>query len=124
VFRTPSSASVDDLLVIISPIGPLSGSRAARYCDTAIALTILETFGRPWNRAWLATIRNFEENLSMPKALTISGLVVACLLLLLFGLDLAVQWPFGLSQPAMDIGFVICSLILAYLSWSAYRDIS
>jgi hypothetical protein len=59
----------------------------------------------------------------MPKALTITGLVVACLLLLLFGLDLALGFPFGKMNLAMDIGFVICSLILAYLSWLAFRDI-
>ena len=59
----------------------------------------------------------------MPKALTISGLVVSCLLLLLFGLDLASGIPFNQKEIAMDIGFVISSLILAYLSWSAYRDL-
>ncbi|HVX11919.1 MAG TPA: hypothetical protein VHC22_12115 [Pirellulales bacterium] len=59
----------------------------------------------------------------MPKALTIAGLVVACLLFLLFGLDLALKVPFNQMNMAMDIGFVVCSLILAYLSWSAFRDI-
>ncbi|HVA46089.1 MAG TPA: hypothetical protein VNH11_06915 [Pirellulales bacterium] len=59
----------------------------------------------------------------MPKALTISGLVVACLLLLLFGLDLALGVPFGKASIMMDVGFVICSLILAYMSWLAFRDI-
>jgi hypothetical protein len=59
----------------------------------------------------------------MPKALTISGLVVSCLLLLLFGLDLGLKVPFNRAQIGMDIGFVISSLILAYLSWSAYRDL-
>ena len=40
----------------------------------------------------------------MPKALSISGMVVAVLLLLIFGLDLALQFPFnGISKP-MDIG--------------------
>lgn len=58
----------------------------------------------------------------MPKALTIVGLVVACLLFLLFGLDLALKIPFG-RDMVMDISFVICSLALAYLSWSAFRDI-
>lgn len=59
----------------------------------------------------------------MPKALTISGLVVACLLLLLFGLDLALKIPFGRANVVMDSGFLVCSLILAYMSWSAFRDI-
>lgn len=60
----------------------------------------------------------------MPKALTIVGLVVASLLFLLFGLDLALRIPFGqLHNPVMDIGFMVCALMLAYLSWSAFRDI-
>lgn len=59
----------------------------------------------------------------MPKALTIAGLVVACLLFLLFGFDLALGVPFGRMDKPMDVGFVVCSLVLAYLSWSAFRDI-
>lgn len=58
----------------------------------------------------------------MPKALSISGMVVAVLLLLLFGLDLALQFPFG-RVLVMDIGFVICAVLLAYMSWSTYREL-
>ena len=65
----------------------------------------------------------FEEATPMPKALSISGMVVAVLLLLIFGLDLALQFPFnGISKP-MDIGFVVCSIVLAYLSWSTFREL-
>ncbi len=59
----------------------------------------------------------------MPKALSISGMVVAALLLLLFGLDLALQFPFGRVNKPMDIGFLVCSVILAYMSWSTYREL-
>lgn len=59
----------------------------------------------------------------MPKALTISGMVVSGVLLLLFGLDLAAKIPFNRASPPMDIGFVICCSILGYLSWSAFRDL-
>jgi hypothetical protein len=59
----------------------------------------------------------------MPKALTISGMVVAGCLLLLFGLDLALKVPFNRFSLPMDIGFVICCAILGYLSWSAFRDL-
>lgn len=59
----------------------------------------------------------------MPKALTISGMVVSGVLLLLFGLDLAASIPFNRAYPPMDIGFVICCSILGYLSWSAFRDL-
>lgn len=59
----------------------------------------------------------------MPKALTIAGMAVAGLLLLIFILDLAAGIPFKTASMAMDIGFIICSLALAYLSWSAFREL-
>ena len=58
----------------------------------------------------------------MPKALTISGMVVAGLLLLLFGLDLAVSFPFRGVSRTMDVVLVVCSAILAYMSWSTFRE--
>jgi hypothetical protein len=58
----------------------------------------------------------------MAKALTISGMVVAVILLLAFGLDLAVQFPFSRVSPAMDIAFLVCSAVLAYMSWSTFRE--
>ena len=59
----------------------------------------------------------------MPKALTIAGMVVAGLLLLIFILDLSTGIPFKTASKAMDIGFIICSLALAYLSWSTFREL-
>jgi hypothetical protein len=59
----------------------------------------------------------------MPKALSISGMVVAVLLLLIFGLDLALKFPFNQASMPMDIGFVVCALVLAYLSWSTFREL-
>jgi hypothetical protein len=59
----------------------------------------------------------------MPKALVISGIVVASLILLLFGLDLAVKWPFEQASMVMDVTFLICALILGYLSWNALREV-
>lgn len=59
----------------------------------------------------------------MPKALSISGMVVAVLLLLLFGLDLGLKFPFSGASPMMDIGFVVCAVLLAYMSWSTYREL-
>ena len=61
----------------------------------------------------------------MPKALCIGGMVVSILLLLLFGLDLVTGFPFGVAEQTnyvMHIGFVICSLILGYLSWTTLRE--
>ncbi|MHC4176371.1 MAG: hypothetical protein ACYSWU_02625 [Planctomycetota bacterium] len=63
----------------------------------------------------------------MPKALCISGMVIAVLLLLVFGVDLVIGFPFRSSSPLfafklMDIGFIICSGILGYLSWTTLRE--
>ena len=58
----------------------------------------------------------------MPKALTISGMIVAVLLLLLFGLDLALKFPFDRASVTMDIIFVVCALILGYLSWTVLKE--
>ncbi len=58
----------------------------------------------------------------MPKALCLVGTVVAALLLLVFGFDLALQFPFGRASLTMDIGMVICSLALGYLSWTTLKE--
>jgi hypothetical protein len=58
----------------------------------------------------------------MAKAMSISGLIVAGLIALLFTADLAVGIPFGGVGKLTDVGFMISSLILAYLSWNAFRD--
>ena len=46
----------------------------------------------------------------MPKALCLVGTVVAVLLLLVFGFDLALRFPFRRVSLTMDIGLVLCSL--------------
>jgi hypothetical protein len=58
----------------------------------------------------------------MPRALCLMGFVVAVLLLLVFGLDLAVAVPFRRGSLVMDIGFVVCSLALGYVSWVTFRE--
>lgn len=58
----------------------------------------------------------------MPKALTISGMVVAGLLLLMFAADLAIGIPFSQASVAMDIIFLVCAVVLGYMSWSTYRE--
>ena len=49
---------------------------------------------------------------SMPKALCIVGMVVAVLLLLVYGLDLSIEFPFRRVSMPMDIGGVVASVIL------------
>lgn len=60
----------------------------------------------------------------MPKALTIAGMTVAVLIVLLFGLDLVVSFPFSKASTMMDIVFLICALLLGYMSWSSYRELT
>ncbi len=58
----------------------------------------------------------------MPKALSISGMVVAALLVLMFGLDLAVGIPFDHASTAMDISLLICAALLGYMGWNTFRE--
>jgi len=59
----------------------------------------------------------------MPKALCIVGIVTAALVLLVFGLDLAIGLPpFNKASMMMDVAFVVCAGILGYLSWTTLRE--
>lgn len=58
----------------------------------------------------------------MPKALCLVGIVVAALLLLVFGFDLALGFPFRRASLTMDIGIVVCSLALGYLGWTTLKE--
>ena len=58
----------------------------------------------------------------MPKALSISGMVIAVLIFLLFVLDLALAFPFQRSSWIMDIVFVLCAAGLGYLSWTTFKE--
>jgi hypothetical protein len=59
----------------------------------------------------------------MPKFLTIGGMAISAILLLLFGLDLAIQIPFERVSPVMDIAAVVCALMLGYMSWTTFREL-
>ncbi len=58
----------------------------------------------------------------MPKFLTILGMVISLIIFVVFVLDLALQIPFRRFSMFMDVAFVICAAILAYLSWSTFRE--
>ena len=45
------------------------------------------------------------------------------LVVLLFGLDLALGFPFGGASKVMDVGFVIAAITLGYAGWSTMREI-
>ncbi len=64
----------------------------------------------------------------MSNAMTIAGLFVSGLIALVFFADLALGFPFGgtANRPyatMMDIGSIVASGMLGYLSWSAMREI-
>ena len=58
----------------------------------------------------------------MPKALCIFGLIVSVLVLLVFGIDVAIGFPFQKASMAMDITFLVAAAMLGYMSWSAMRE--
>ena len=58
----------------------------------------------------------------MQRALAIAGLVVAGLIALLFTADLVAGIPFGGKSMLMDIGSIVCALVLGYMSWNTLRE--
>jgi len=58
----------------------------------------------------------------MPKALCIAGMVVSILVAIVFLADLAVKIPFSRASLVMDIALVVCSLLLAVISWLTLRE--
>lgn len=58
----------------------------------------------------------------MAKAMSYFGMGVGLLLAVAFGLDAVIGEPFGGANTPIDIGFAVCGLILAYMSWDALRS--
>lgn len=61
----------------------------------------------------------------MPKIWCIVGMVIAVLILLLFGLDLALPSsiaPFAKANWLMDLMFVLCAAGLGWLSWTTFKE--
>ena len=53
----------------------------------------------------------------MSKIMPFIGMIVSGLVGILFVADLAAGFPFQRVSVAADIGFVVSSLILAFMSW-------
>ena len=60
----------------------------------------------------------------MAKGLTIGAMVIAALMLVLFGLDLAVGMPFGGQSLKMDIAVLICGLGIGFLGITTLRELA
>jgi hypothetical protein len=58
----------------------------------------------------------------MPKALCMTGMVVAILVFVLFSLDLAFRIPFGRASAMMDTAFVLCAAGLGALSFLTFLE--
>jgi TRAP-type C4-dicarboxylate transport system permease small subunit len=52
------------------------------------------------------------------KSVPFVGMIVSGIVGIMFLADLAVEFPFKRVSIAADIGFLLSSAILAYLSWS------
>ena len=65
---------------------------------------------------------NSEERTRMPKALCLTGMVIAIVVLLLFLLDLILKFPFQRASALMDIVFTLCAAILGFISWTTFRE--
>lgn len=59
----------------------------------------------------------------MARGLTIMGMVVAAMMLVLFGLDWASGIPFGRPSVLIDICFLISGALLLYCSWTTFREL-
>jgi hypothetical protein len=58
----------------------------------------------------------------MPKALCMSGLVVAGLVIILFAADLAVGIPFRRASVMMDVSLLASAALLGVISWFTLRE--
>ena len=59
----------------------------------------------------------------MARGLTISAMVIAVLMLVLFGLDLAIGIPFGKQSLIIDIAFLVCGVGLILLGLTTWREL-
>lgn len=60
----------------------------------------------------------------MAKGLTIAAMAIAALMLVLFGLNLAIGVPFGEHSMVMDICFLVCSLGIGFLGFTTWRELA
>lgn len=58
----------------------------------------------------------------MPKALCLTGMVIAIVVCLLFLLDLIIKVPFQRANLVMDLVFVLCAGTLGFISWTTFRE--
>lgn len=62
-------------------------------------------------------------SVQMARGLTIAAMAIAILMLVLFGLDLAIGMPFGKQSLVIDICFLVCGLFLGLLGITTWREL-
>jgi hypothetical protein len=63
-----------------------------------------------------------QASLTVEKVLIAFAMLVSAVLVLAFGADLLVGWPFHGHSLMMDVAYFSCGLVLAYLSWHTYQQ--
>ena len=59
----------------------------------------------------------------MGKAMSIAGMVIGGLVAVAFLANLLIGAPFGgYGGTFVNVGFVLCGAMLAYLGWNAFRE--
>jgi hypothetical protein len=61
---------------------------------------------------------------SMDKWLCWGAFGVSSLMFVIFLLDLLLGWPFGRVSATLDIFALIAALLVAYLAWDTYKEVS
>jgi|GEM_PF-1784900 hypothetical protein len=77
-------------------------------------------------RVWLqlsVALVSFHTVKAMSKALCLSGIAIALLLLVLFAMDLTLGVPFNKADTLLDIIFMVSSAGLAVISWLTLKDL-
>ena len=65
---------------------------------------------------------NSKITCSVMKPLCFFGIIFGALVVLLFGLDLAIKLPFGRPSSILNTGFIIMGLILIYTGWMTQKE--
>lgn len=106
--RTPSP--------VLGKSNPRLGSSIPQETRPAKLSTLPSSNQRPMPRP-------AGSGFSVEKALVWLSFFVAFVLVVLFGVDLALAWPLGRYTLVAEAVFAGCGVVLGYLSWDAYRDL-
>jgi hypothetical protein len=60
--------------------------------------------------------------ITVGHALIALAAVISAVLIIVFGVDLLIGWPFHQHSLPMDITYLSVGVVLAYLTWHTYRE--